>query len=138
MRNRIIALATTAAVAAGTTAAVAAPASADGPEREVRGSIGSGHYEINAEKERSSGHSRFEVDADLDGVAKGSTWRMVVRHEGKRISKQVVRATPDDGRYEVDFREVRARNTTGKDTFKVTLVRVGTQTKVTRTLAFRR
>ena len=43
----------------------------------------------------------------------------------------------DDGRYEVDFREIRSANTAGADTFKVTIKRVGGGgSKVTRTLRF--
>lgn len=134
MKKRSIALATAVALAGGTaTAALAAPASADGPERHAHGTIGGATYEIGIEKEH-----RFEVDADLDGVPAGSTWKLVVRHDGKRIATRVAHAEPDDGRYEVDFREVHSRNTPGADRFKVKIVRVGGSDKVVRTLGFRR
>jgi hypothetical protein len=134
MKKQLIALTTATALVAGTGAAlVASPAQADGPERHARGQVAGAAYEISIEKER-----RFEVDADLDGVPVGSTWRMVVRHDGKRVGASTARAVRDDGRYEVDFREVRSANTAGADTFKVTLKRVGTSAKVTRTLRFAR
>jgi hypothetical protein len=132
MKKQLIALTTASALVAGTGAALlATPAQADGPERHARGQVAGAAYEIGVEKDR-----RFEVDADLDGVPAGSSWRMVVRHDGERIGSSTARAVRDDGRYEVDFREIRSANTPGADTFKVTLKRVGTSTKVTRTLRF--
>lgn len=134
MSKRIIALSTAAALVAGSAATlVAVPAQADGPERHAHGRVAGAEYEISIEKER-----RFEVDADLDGVPAGSTWRMVVRHDGKRVGTSTARAVRDDGRWEVDFREVRSADTSGGDTFKVTLSRVGGAGKVTRTLSFPR
>ncbi|WP_028644498.1 hypothetical protein [Nocardioides sp. URHA0020] len=133
MKKQLIVLTTAGTLIAGTGAAlVAAPAQADGPERHAYGTVAGASYEIAVEKER-----RFEVDADLDDVAAGSSWRMVVRHEGKVVGTRTARAVRDDGRWEVDFREVRSKNTKGADTFKVTIKRVGGP-KVVRTLRFAR
>jgi hypothetical protein len=130
--NRMIALTTATALVAGSGLALAAPASADGPEKHARGTIGTATYEISAEKD----DRRYEVDADLDGVPAGSTWRMVVRHDGEVVAKRTARAARDEGRYDADFRSVRRPDTAGADTFKVTLERVDGTAKVTRTLGF--
>jgi hypothetical protein len=135
MLKRTMALTAATALVTGTgTMLAAAPAHADGPEKHAYGSVGGGRYAISAEKE----HRYFEVDAELDGVAAGSTWRMVVRHAGKRVGSHTARAHRDDGRYEVDFREFNLRNTAGKDTFRVTLRRVNGSAQVTRTVLFAR
>lgn len=134
MKRIAIATASAAALATGVAVLVAAPAIADGPEKHSSGRVGGGWFEISAEKERNG----FDLDADLDNVAAGSTWKIVVRHDGQRISRQVLNAVPDDGRHEVDFRDVRARNTSGADTFKVTIKRTDGPGKVVRTLSFAR
>ena len=133
MKKQLIALSTaTLMIGTGAAALVAAPAQADGPERHAHGRVAGASYEIGIEKER-----RFEIDADLDGVPAGSTWKLYVRHEGKRIAVRTARAVRDDGRWEVDFRDVRASNTAGKDTFKVRIKQVGGPS-VTRTITFNR
>lgn len=134
--KRMIALTTaTALVAAPVALLVAAPAQADGPERHAHGSVAGAHYEISAEKD----DGRFEVDADLDGVPAGSAWKMVVRHDGKKVATRTATAVrDDDGRYDADFRDVRRPNSAGKDVFKVTLTRTDGAGSVTRTLSFKR
>ena len=87
MKRIAIATASAAALATGVAVLVAAPAIADGPEKHSSGRIGGGWFEISAEKERNG----FDLDADLDNVAAGSTWKLVVRHDGQRISRQVLR-----------------------------------------------
>jgi hypothetical protein len=134
MKRIAIATASAAALATGAAVLVAAPAVADGPEKHSSGRVGGGWFEISAEKERNG----FDIDADLDNVAAGSTWKLVVRHDGQRISRQVLGSVPDDGRHEVDFRDVNARNTAGADTFKVTITRTDGPGKVVRTLGFAR
>lgn len=134
MRNTI-ALTTAALTAGAATLAVAAPAHADGPERHAAGTVAGARYEISAEKD----NGRFEVDADLDGVAAGSTWRMVVRHDGTRVATRTASAVrDDDGGYDVDFRDVRRADSAGKDVFRVTLTRTDGAGSVSRTLTFRR
>ncbi|MFT4082084.1 MAG: hypothetical protein QM638_05820 [Nocardioides sp.] len=132
MSHRAIALTAAGTVLAGSVVATSATAFADGPERHASGTIGKAHYDIEIEKEK-----RYEVSVDLDGVAKGSTWKLRVRHDGRLITKQKRTAERDDGRYEVDFRDVGSRNTSGKDTFTVTILRAGGG-KAVRTLVFSR
>jgi hypothetical protein len=132
MNKRIIALSTAAAlVAAPAAVLVAGPAQADGPERHARGTVAGATYDMSAEKERG-----FEVSADVEGVPSGSTWKVVVKHDGKRIGSQTLRAVPDDGRHEVDFRDFRSANTAGKDVFTVKIKRVDGAGSVTRKLTF--
>jgi len=88
--KRTIALTTATALAGGTALAVAVPAQADGPERHAHGSIAGARYEISAERD----DGRYEVDADLDGVRSGSTWRMVVRHDGAKVARLPRRPSP--------------------------------------------
>jgi hypothetical protein len=134
MMKRTLALTTTGAVlAASATALAVAPANADGPEKHAHGTVAGARYDISVEKD----HGRFEIDADLDGVAAGSSWRMIVRHDGTRVATRTASAVRDDGQYEVDFREVNRHNTSGKDTFKVTLKRTDGPGKVTRKLTLR-
>lgn len=132
--KRTIALttATALAVGSGTLLLAAAPAQADGPERHAHGNVAGARYEISAEKD----NGRFEVDADLDGVPSGSSWKMVVRHDGNKVATRTANAVRDDGRYDVDFGEVRRSDSAGKDVFKVTLTRTDGAGKVTRTLTF--
>lgn len=130
--KRMIALGAAGAVAATSAVALAAPAWADGPEREAHGKVGGARYDIDIDKE----HGKFEVDVDLDDAPKGSTWKLVVRHDGTKVGVRTAKAVLDDGEYEVDFRDVHSANTPGKDTFKVKIVRTDGPGKVTRTLAF--
>jgi hypothetical protein len=130
--KRALALATTAVVAATPVFLVPAPAQAGGPERHAHGTVAGARYEMSAEKD----NGRFEVDADLDGVAAGSRWKMVVRHYGTTVATRTADAVRDDGRFDVDFPEVRRPDTRGKDVFKVTLTRTDGAGKVTRTLRF--
>ncbi|GAB6987624.1 hypothetical protein [Nocardioides pyridinolyticus] len=133
--KRTIALTTATALMGGSAAlAVAAPAQADGPERYAHGTVAGARYEILAEKD----NGRFEVDADLDGVAAGSSWRMVVRHDGTKVAFRTANAVrDDDGGYDVDFREVRRADSGGKDVFRVRLTRTDGAGSVTRPLTFR-
>lgn len=115
-----------------TVAAPAAPALAGGAERQVSGTVAGARYEMSAEKD----DGRYEVDADLAGVRSGSTWKMVVRHDGKKVATRTSRAHREDGRFEVDFKSVNRPDSAGKDVFKVTLTRTDGAGKVTRTLSF--
>lgn len=134
MMKRTIALTTAGVVLAGSaTALVALPAAADGPEKHARGDVAGARFDISVEKD----HGQFEVDADLDGVAASSNWKMIVRHDGERVATRTASAVRDDGQWEVDFNEVHRPNTSGKDTFKVTLKRTDGTGKVTRTLTLR-
>lgn len=107
---------TTALIAAGTllaapltTIAVAGSAQADAGEKERRGTCAAGSYEFQVDRDRGG----FEVNADLDRVAPGSTWTVVLRHDGTRYSK-VTRTADREGDLEAEsFRS----DTAGPDTF---------------------
>jgi len=135
MTKRTLALTTAGTLVAGTAVAAfwAVPAAqADGPERHANGKVGGARYDIDIEKE-----GTFEIDVDLDGVAAGSKWRLVVRHDGKKVATRTAHAeADDDGGYDADFPDVTSGDTAGKDTFKVTIARVDGEGKVTRTLVF--
>lgn len=64
---------------------------------------------------------RFEVDVDIDDAKPGSKWRVVLRHDGKRVHNRVHRAD-SDGDVDIDRKRP---NTAGKDTFKVVVKKVG-------------
>ncbi|MFT4010509.1 MAG: hypothetical protein QM655_10760 [Nocardioidaceae bacterium] len=134
MKKRMIGVAAAGAVAATSAVVVAAPAWADGPERHAHGKVGGARYDIDIEKE----HGTFEISVDLDDAPANSSWKLVVRHEGKKVGVRHASARYDDGEYEVDFRDVHSANTPGKDTFKVKIVRTDDTAKVTRTLQFAR
>ncbi|MCW2791831.1 MAG: hypothetical protein JWO76_929 [Nocardioides sp.] len=132
MLTRTTALTTAAALlTAPAIALAAAPAHADGPEKHAQGAVGGGRYDINIEKENG-----FDVGVDLEGIPASSTWKLVVKHDGKRVSTQTANSRLDDGRHEVDFRDVRSKNTKGKDSFTVKISRVDGAGSVTRTLTF--
>lgn len=86
--------------------ATMAPASAD---VDRHGACGAGVYEFSVDRERSG----YEADASIEGVKPGSQWTLVVRHNGKRVTK-VTRIADHEGEVDVD---AFAKNATGKDTF---------------------
>lgn len=98
----------------------AAPAQAD---TERRGTCGTGSYELSVDREGKN----FEVDADLDNVAPGSSWTFVLKQDGKRYLK-VTRRADNEGDVDVDAYR---RNTAGKDrfAFKATPAGGGTDCK---------
>ena len=109
---------TTALIAAGTLVAAplatvlsAAPASADTTKR---GACGQGSYEFQVDREDREDGGGFEVSADLDRLAPGSTWTVVIRHDGKRVGK-VTRTADSEGELDVD---VDRPNSAGSDTFR--------------------
>lgn len=96
----------TALVAVPLSIAAAAPANAD---VDRQGSCGSASYEFSVDREGRG----WEIDAGLDNVRPGSTWKFVIRQDGQRFLK-VNRVADNEG--EVDVDAFRA-NTAGKDTF---------------------
>jgi hypothetical protein len=127
-RKSIAALATTALLAAPVTLLAAGPAQADDDkEREFR--VAGAEVDFSVEKER----GRFDVDIDLDDAKRGSKWRFTLRHDGKVVYNKVKRAD-SDGDVDIDLKRP---NTAGKDTFKLTVKKVGGPKK-SRTIAFRR
>jgi hypothetical protein len=117
LRKSLAITAGTAMLAVPTTVLVAAPAHADA---ERAGACGGGTYELSVDREGRG----WEVDADLDDVRPGSTWRIVLRHDGHRYLR-VVRTADREGDVDVDtFR----RNTAGSDRFTLRAKRIGTDT----------
>jgi len=89
----------------------ASPASAD---TSKRGACGQGSYELQIDREDADDGGGFEVSADLDRVAPGSSWTVVIRHDGKRAIR-ATRVADGEGDLEVD---VRRPDTSGRDTFR--------------------
>lgn len=75
--------------------------------------------EVEFDVEREDG--RYDIDVDVDDAKPGSRWRVVLRHNGKRIHKRVHRADRDG---EFDIERTRP-NTKGKDRFVLKIKRVG-------------
>ncbi|CAB4719515.1 MAG: hypothetical protein F2667_02545 [Actinobacteria bacterium] len=96
---------------------IASPAQAD---TQRSGACGQGRYEFSVDREDRG----FELSADLDFVEPGSSWKVVLRHEGKTILSRTVRA---DAEGDLDVEAYR-QNTKGKDTFAFRATRVGTST----------
>jgi hypothetical protein len=95
------------------TVLVAVPAHAD---TERYGSCGTGSYEFNVDREGNG----FEVGVSLEHVAVGSKWKVVLKHDGKRIAN-VTRSADHEGDLDVDrYRP----NTSGKDAFTMKATRV--------------
>lgn len=108
-------IATTAlAAAASTTVLGAGPASAD---VERRGTCAGAVFELAVDRERGG----YDVDADIEGAAAHSRWRVTVRHDGVVAARRTLTAD-DEG--EVDLDTVR-RDTAGKDTFRLSVAPAG-------------
>lgn len=123
MTKRTIALTTAAAVVAVPAALlVASPAHAE-VERDKHGSCGGGRYELSVDSEGRG----YEVNVDLDNVAGGSTWRFVIKQDGK-VKANVVRTAERDG--DVDIERF-LPNTAGKDVIRFKATRVGAGTSCT-------
>jgi hypothetical protein len=110
-------LGTALALAVPTALVAAAPAHAD---VERRGACGAGQYELSVDREDGG----YEVSADIDRVAPGSRWRVVLRHDGERIAR-VVRRADHEGDLDVDRQRP---NTSGRDVFKFRAKRLGHST----------
>ena len=111
---------TTALTAAGAVLAVPTAVLAAGPasaETEVDryGQCGGGRYEFSVDREDGG----YEVSVDLDNVAPGSRWKVVLRHDGNRFFKRTLTA---DNEGDLDVDRNRA-NTSGDDRFKFRAVR---------------
>jgi hypothetical protein len=83
---------------------------------ERSGACGDGRYELNVDRE----NGRFEVSAELDHVAPGSKWRIVMKQDGKRYFADTRRA---DNEGDLDVERMRP-NTSGKDVFAFRASRV--------------
>jgi hypothetical protein len=119
MNKRTIALTTVGALVAAPAALVLTAPSASA-DVDRRGTCGGGSYELSVDREDGG----YDVSVDLDRVAPGSRWKVVVRHEGKVVAN-VVRRAERDGDLDV---ERWVRNTPGNETFRFTAQRVGSRT----------
>ncbi len=125
---------TTALIAAGAlvaaplaTVLAASPASADTTKRGV---CGQGSYEFQVDREDREDGGGFEVSADLDRLAPGSSWTVVIKHDGQRVSK-VTRTADNEGELDVD---VNRPNTSGSDAFRFKAVPAGGGAKCASTI----
>ena len=91
----------------------------DDVERTV--SCGQALVELNVDKEG----NRFEVDGDVDNAKPGSTWKVVLRHDGDRVLTRTVRA---DVEGDLDVETLRP-NTAGSDVFTFRVKNVDTDAK---------
>jgi hypothetical protein len=124
MLKRTAALIATGAIAVPTGAVLmAAPAHAD---VERHGSIGSGDYEFSVDREGAG----YEVSFDIDHVRRGTHWKVVLRHDGKRVLTRTLKA---DHEGELDVETYRP-NTSGKDRFKVRAERVNGSARASATI----
>ncbi len=129
-RSRTTALATAAVLAVPVVAVTAAPAQAD-VEKQRHFRVAGSLVDFQVEKD----NGRFEVDVDIDDTARpGSRWKVVLRHDGKKVYSAVKRAQADG---DVDLLDLKRRDTAGADRFKVTVKKVG-GAKKSRTIRFGR
>ena len=99
-------------------ALAAGPASA--APKDLR--VGGAQVDFDVEKD----HGRYEVDVDIDRAKKGSTWRVVVWHNGERVFADTRTA---DRTGDVRDVELKRPDTKGKDVFKVKVKKVGGESK---------
>ncbi len=110
-------------------ALVAGPAQADGPEKNRDFRVGGADVDFKVEKD----DGRFEVEVEVDDAKPGSKWRVVLRHEGRKIHSRMHRADDDGDVADIDkYRP----DTAGADTFKLRVKKVGGEAK-TRTIRMR-
>jgi hypothetical protein len=96
-----------------------ATAAADEAERST--ACGQGRLELGADRERSG----IEVDADLDDAKPGSTWKVVLRHDGDKVLTRTLTA---DHEGDADL-DVLRPDTSGQDVFTVRAKQVGSDAK---------
>jgi hypothetical protein len=106
------------AVAAAVAVALVLPAtsaSADGIEREKRGSCDpKGRWELSLDKE----NGRIEMDYEVTSKPAGQRWKVVIRHDGTKIFDGVkVTQKDDDDLPDLEV-ERTVNDTSGSDTFK--------------------
>lgn len=112
-------------LAAAPASLLASPAHADGPGKHVQFRVSGAHVDFKVQKDE----GRFDVDVDLDRAKRGSSWRVVMWHDGERFHNKVHRADID-GDVDIDKRR---DDPPGADTFKVRVKKIGGDSK-TRTI----
>ena len=114
-RVRLAVLGASTALVSSTALALAPPAWAD---KIGRCSTGTARYDLDVDK----GAGRFEINFEADSNVRGQRWRMTLRHDGKRVFRDM-RRTDREG--EAAFERNRP-NTAGKDAFRAKAVNVRT------------
>lgn len=111
---------TTAAVLAAGGLLAVTLASAAHADTERQGALrGGGQFGLTVDREDDG---RFDVSVDLDGVAPGSRWKVVLRQDGERFVRTTVTA---DSEGEVDLDRTRP-DTARSDRFALVLTGLGT------------
>lgn len=124
LRTATAALGATALVAVPLTVLATSPANAI----EKSGRCSGARFELDVDKE----DGRFEVEAEIDAKP-GSTWRVVLKHDGKKFYDRVRTA---DREGDVSVERYRS-NTKGKDVFRVNVRKVGSDTTCSRAITLR-
>ena len=123
---RTTALTAAGAVIAVPTAVLAAGPASAGAEVDRHGDCGGGRYELSVDREGAG----YEVSVDLDHVAPGSRWKVVVRHDGNRFFSRTIRAD-----HEGDLDVERYRNdSAGQDRFRFRASKVNGSASCGRTI----
>jgi hypothetical protein len=94
----------------------------DDLERSAR--CGQAVVELSVDRERRG----FEVDADVDRAVPGSTWKVVVRHDGDKVLTRTLEA---DAEGDLDV-ETRRPDTAGDDVFTLRVKNLDTDAKACR------
>jgi hypothetical protein len=94
----------------------------DDLERSAR--CGQAVVELSVDRERRG----FEVDGDVDHAVPGSTWKVVVRHDGDKVLTRNLEA---DAEGDLDVDTLRP-NTAGDDVFTLRVKNVDTNAKACR------
>ncbi|WP_235737747.1 hypothetical protein [Nocardioides alcanivorans] len=132
IRKTATALVAAGALTAGALGMLSAPAHADGPEKERNFRVASADVDFSVDLD----DGRYDIDVDVDDAKPGTRWKVVLKHNGKKIAKGTWRADRDDDGDVVDIDRTRP-NTAGKDKFKLTVKQVGKKAKKSRTITMR-
>ena len=129
-RKTATALLAAGALSIGSLGVFAAPAQADGPSKDREFRVASAEVDFEVELD----DRRYEIDVDVDDAKPGTKWKVVLRHNGKKVVKGKWRADRDGD--VVDFDRKR-KNTKGKDRFKLVVKQVGKKAKKARVITMR-
>ena len=91
----------------------------DDTERTI--ACGRAQVELSVDKEAGG----FEVDGDVDNAKPGSTWKVVLRHDGTQVLARTLKADAE-GDLDVDTRRP---NTAGSDVFTLRVKNLSTDAK---------
>ncbi|GHJ60593.1 hypothetical protein NOK12_31110 [Nocardioides sp. OK12] len=94
------------------------PAHADGPEQDRDFRVGGAEVDFSVEKE----DGRFEVEVEVEDAEPGSRWRVVLKHDGRKVHSRVHRADGDGDVADIDKDRP---DTKGADAFKLRVKKIG-------------